>query len=983
MSSVDIRGAFWSLPLTHEASMKCAVITPTAQYLPKRALQGLANSPNHFAMVMHQILHDLQCVIFYQDDLCIVSKEPSIDAHLRDIKTVLQRLGSYGLKVNGKGHYCQTSIRFLGKIVNRDGIKPLPEHMKALKEYPRPDSVAALQSFVGLMAWLSPYVDNYAAKMHPLHKMISERNISWNDELESLFNRLKEEVNETSFLYFPESDSPMYLATDCSDSCYAAVLYQVKSYTKNEAEALKESLVKFPESSIETRHPVVPLPGKQVPVAQALQAEEGAVGQKTHKLAALNKEGQTLTEIMGEEGVVHQVRVLGLFSGMFQGPAMRYCTLEKEALSLILAVEYFGDFLKMSRRNYLISDAQAILWILRLKQLGISKVVRFAIRLTSYPFHIIVAHIPGSKNPSDLLTRLHKNPVCVRPKEAKKAVVVRTPFSHGQIVTVKDILRELEADPGIVQIPEPEKVSEKKVGLVAALSVASVSRELLKVLSIEALIQAQSEDEKWKLVRERLVQGETDNNYVLHKGLVSRPPKAGSKEEPRIVVPQKSVPSLFAFYHLQCHAGASALSRMIKTAYYVENMMEQLTRFTKACHACAAFKANQTRKQEIGHAPLPLRKASTWVMDIVTGLPPHEGFDAYLSVIDPFSGFRLAVPCRSTVTAKNVCRILREHLIMHFGAPDLLVSDGGSNLLRSDEMVKFCDFYNIKIKVTTPWVSRNHGNVERSNRAITETVSALAHDFGLPWIKLLPIAVAKLNAKPRAYFGAMSPQQIMTGLDPVQRELGGDLVEGREGIQELFKEIDMRTNKLIKDAEAQMLQQNASLGGICRHVPPGTAIYLKSHRVRNKKKTSPRYLHLPMTVIHDFGNVVSAKNFAGIISVVHKTNLKVAQERDVELFDSLPVQAKLIMGEPFTHAEVAEAINDGTIPRFWLKKTQSDERPTKPRTRADTAAEQQAADAAAEELSWTAFPYADDIEDDEEAEGDSTNTVEKRKVRFE
>ncbi len=652
---------------------------------------------------------------------------------------------------------------------------------------------------------------------------------------------------------------------------------------------------------------------------------------------------------------------------------------------MLLSIEHFADFIKMSEKTYVITDCQAVLWMLRLRQLGVGKVQRMCVRLCSYPFELIVAHIKGANNPADLLTRIHKAPIVVRPKEAKRATVVATPFEQGEVVTLADIIRELERDPQMVHVPLPEpKKMPKDAKMVAAVTVSSLSKELMKLLSKESMIAAQEEDEKIKEIRQKLLLGEQPGSYVLFKGLVSKIPRRGADGDPRVVVPQKLVAPLFAFFHLQCHAGAKTLARMIRATYYVEQLEEQLIRFTGACAACNAYKADSTRKQETGHTPLPLKKASTWIFDLVTGLPPSHGQDSYLSILDPFSSFRIAVPCRLTITAQGIAKILREHVIMPFGIPNTLWSDGGPTMLKSEELQQFCKFYDIDIKVSAPYNAKGHGVVERSNRAITETVSALAEDFGLPWVKVLPLAVARLNSKPRAYFGQISPQMIMTGYDPVRRELGEDQVEGSANIAAFFEELDKRTDELIKEAQKQMLQQNQTLGGIMRHVVPGTSVYLRNHRIRNRKKTHPRFMHLPVTVVHDYGSVVSTKNHAGIISLVHKSNLKVAHERDVRLYESLPVQAKLIMGEPFSHEEVAAAINDGTIPQFWRNKTQKDEEPSRPRTRAAAAAEQAAPDAAQQEATWQSFPYADEADEENEVvrPGTSAN-VASRRVRFE
>ncbi len=245
--------------------------------------------------------------------------------------------------------------------------------------------------------------------------------MDWNEEHKHHFESLKKEVTDRSFLYFPDNSMPIYLATDCSETFHAALLYQVKSYTQEDVEQLKEQLADFPPSSIPTKHPVLPKAGKQVPNAFKLQPDNESQGQITHKLAAINRTGRDLTQIVNDPDTVHQVRVLGLFSGTFQGPAQNYTILEKESVAMLLAIEHFKDFLTMNNKVFVVSDCQAFLWLLRLRQLGISKVQRMCVRLCSYSFKIIVSHIPGANNPVDLLTRVHKKQqfVCVPRRQSR------------------------------------------------------------------------------------------------------------------------------------------------------------------------------------------------------------------------------------------------------------------------------------------------------------------------------------------------------------------------------------------------------------------------------------------------------------------------------------------------------------------------------------------------------------------------------------
>jgi transposase InsO family protein len=65
-------------------------------------------------------------------------------------------------------------------------------------------------------------------------------------------------------------------------------------------------------------------------------------------------------------------------------------------------------------------------------------------------------------------------------------------------------------------------------------------------------------------------------------------------------------------------------------------------------------------------------------MDLITDLPPADGFDSVLVVVDQglMKGVIL-VPCNKTLTAKGTAKLLLEHLYKRFGLCDKIISDRG------------------------------------------------------------------------------------------------------------------------------------------------------------------------------------------------------------------------------------------------------------------------------------------------------------------
>ena len=72
--------------------------------------------------------------------------------HREHLEQLFARLDQYGVVVNPtKCVFAQTKVKFLGYTVNENGTKLLPEKVKAIFNFPRPDTVKQLRRFLGIL----------------------------------------------------------------------------------------------------------------------------------------------------------------------------------------------------------------------------------------------------------------------------------------------------------------------------------------------------------------------------------------------------------------------------------------------------------------------------------------------------------------------------------------------------------------------------------------------------------------------------------------------------------------------------------------------------------------------------------------------------------------------------------------------------------------------------------------------------------------
>ncbi len=111
---------------------------------------GLSNSPAVFQALVNDVLRDMvESVIYvYLDDILIFSS--SLQEHVQHVRRVLQRLLENGLFVKAeKCEFHAQSVTFLGYIVSSEGMCMDPDKVKAVVDWPIPDSVRPCRGFWG------------------------------------------------------------------------------------------------------------------------------------------------------------------------------------------------------------------------------------------------------------------------------------------------------------------------------------------------------------------------------------------------------------------------------------------------------------------------------------------------------------------------------------------------------------------------------------------------------------------------------------------------------------------------------------------------------------------------------------------------------------------------------------------------------------------------------------------------------------------
>ncbi len=239
-STLDLASGYNQVPVEERDKCKTAFCTPFGLFEFNRMPFGLCNAPGTFQRLMEHMFgsQHFQTLLLYLDDVIVFSG--SIDQHLERLEMVLNRLHQEGLKVKlEKCCFFKTEVKYLGHVISNKGVSTDPEKIAAVANWPRPQDVAALRSFLGFTSYYRRFVKSFSVIAAPLYRLIGElggskdrkgarRPLSgaWTEVCESSFQDLKACLTTTPLLAYANFSLPFILEVDACQNGLGAVLSQ-------------------------------------------------------------------------------------------------------------------------------------------------------------------------------------------------------------------------------------------------------------------------------------------------------------------------------------------------------------------------------------------------------------------------------------------------------------------------------------------------------------------------------------------------------------------------------------------------------------------------------------------------------------------------------------------------------------------------------------------------------------------------------------
>jgi len=227
-SKFDLKSAYNLVRIREGDEYKTAFNTKFGHFEHLVMPFGLTNAPAVFQSFVNDIFSEdigKYCQV-YLDDIVVYSK--TLEEHVQHVRTILKKLIEH--KLVAKKSKCELhklKISFLGHVVSKDGVETDPEKIKAVAEWPLPETVKQMQSFLGFCNYYRTFIRNFSDIAKPLYRMTSKKDkFEWNEERKAAFQKLKGMLTSPPILAYPDHDKQFFVECDASNYAIGGVLSQ-------------------------------------------------------------------------------------------------------------------------------------------------------------------------------------------------------------------------------------------------------------------------------------------------------------------------------------------------------------------------------------------------------------------------------------------------------------------------------------------------------------------------------------------------------------------------------------------------------------------------------------------------------------------------------------------------------------------------------------------------------------------------------------
>lgn len=460
-----------------------------------------------------------------------------------------------------------------------------------------------------------------------------------------------------------------------------------------------------------TSAPILIFPDENKPYKLEADSSDYATG------AVLSQEG--------EDGKWHPVSFL---SKSLSSVERNYEIHDKEMLAIIKSLEEWRHYLEGAKHVFEIwTDHKNLEYFMTAKKLN-RRQARWSLYLSRFNF--ILHHRPGKRSlKPDALSR--------RPDHGKgqsdneNVTLLRPSFFKIQALRQGHVLLTGEEKGLLKKIRNAKDLDDEVVKAVEEMKKSGTQR---------------LEGEEWS----------QEQGLILFRGKVYVP---RDQELRRQIVKAHHDSTVTG------HPGRWKTLELVSRNYWWPGISRYIALYTKGCDRCnrtKTFPAKPTGKLVPNQIPKDVWQIIT--VDLITGLPESQGYNAIMVTVDRFSKMVHIAPTTDTVTSEGIARLFRDTVWKHHGLPEQVISDRGPQFV-SKFMRELNSILGIKTAPSTAYHPQTDGQTERVNQEVEQYLRLFVNHRQDDWPEWLSSAEFSYNNRIQAST-SHSPFIINNGRNP-------------------------------------------------------------------------------------------------------------------------------------------------------------------------------------------------------------------------
>ena len=222
-STYDLKSAYHQIPLK-KSEMKYTAFEGLGDLYEFRVLPfGVTNGVPSFQRIINDVItqEDLSDTFPYLDNVTVAGLDQA--DHDRNDAAFREMVKRRNITLNESKTVRSVSvIDILGYRVSHNSIKPDPERLRPLQEFPPPSNTTSLRRAMGMFAYYAKWIPRFSEKIRPLADAVS---FPLSNEALAAFNALKNELGDVVLSPIDE-DASFIVECDASEVTISASLNQ-------------------------------------------------------------------------------------------------------------------------------------------------------------------------------------------------------------------------------------------------------------------------------------------------------------------------------------------------------------------------------------------------------------------------------------------------------------------------------------------------------------------------------------------------------------------------------------------------------------------------------------------------------------------------------------------------------------------------------------------------------------------------------------